>query len=609
MITLPQRDADTRVLVTARGLEITFAIPWAFTGLISALVIVGMLGMFLVTVVTTEVTGMMPEILDVLEFVFGRFWLWLGLPVAVALIACDWWSNEHFILGRESVERQFRCGRIVLNRKRFPSRWVSDPDIESYREKWYVAWRWKGNQRSRRSINSAGLDEADAAEVAARIRQWLDAPDQAREDAGRTTGLALLESAIAVVSSRFGAAVPLLIGLAGLLILAQGWQLYDKPESSGSSGLDVLQVSPGRLVSLHWAFDPGSLYAATVARMRIEAEVEFSVDGQPHQLRLVGRKFEPLFWFSENYQRAARVLGTSSVNFMLPVDRFASLPSDSDWQQWSEIELGRSEEALAAHSSATELLVALDRPDLYMLTRGTLPKPDLLIAFPVGQVDKAMPLFWLEAEQAARAGMPLIRLMPVTALAILLIMLTLPGVLVRSLQRRWMARILVGLVIASLPWWAAHAEVLPRWLGIDSRLSQLTADLVRMHSPDHEHLWITSTQAPLAAGIPVAWTLEQSDSFELLNTLGLAAVMGTGRWPSEAQALEDWIALASDHFAVLSDPELKTFAIDYGSAEGPRRYGHLHWSVVEPAFCRQRPRLGSGFQYERFIDIHFQCDR
>jgi hypothetical protein len=602
-------DSSVKVVTGRQGLEVTLPVAWAFTGTIAALSMIGMVVVVVVVMVTTEITGVIPEIMSILEFVFGRVWLWIGLAVAVVLIAFDRFSNERYIFGARRVERQFRTGSIVTHRERYPLSWISDPQVEQDNDRYYVCWRWKGKTHTRRRLNRIGLAQDEAEAIARRISDWLDAPGtQTDPDIEASDSVWPLEWLLTIVSSRFGVAVPLLLGLTGALLLAQVWLLYKEIDSGGTSGLEQLQVSSGDLKKLQWVIDPATAYQGSHASVRLEAEISFEVEDTAHTLRLAARKFESMLWFESMYQRATEWFGPDSTRFIVPETTLAHLPIDSDWRLWSDLRWAGPEGRGDVPDNVLDLLDGMDRPWLYLVTRATTSRPELPVAFPPSRPDQAMPLAWYEAEREARTNVALPALAPLTLVAALLILFAVPVVLVQSLDRRRIARLLTLVFILAVPWWAGHAQQLPRYVGVDDLIGELTADLLRLHSPVRDHLWLTTIESTNSdRGMVVEWTLEKSGAYELITELGLTELARNHRWPDEPSAREEWQRAAAATFAALSNQALKEYAIAYGQAAGPSRFGELHRMVVEPAFCTQRPRLGTSFDYERFIDLHFRC--
>ena len=597
------------VVTTRRGLEVTMPIAWAFTGNLIGLGMIGMVVVFVIVMVTTEVTGVEPSFLSILEFIFGRVWLWIGMVVAVVLVACDRFSNERFIFGTRRVERQFRSGPVVLNRQRFPLHWISDPVVGEEKGSHYVFWRWKGNTYSRRKLNWSGLAKADAEEIAEQLSNWLQMPEKpADQTADSAIDASALEWLVSVVSSRFGIAVPLLFALTGLLLLAQIWLLYDEIEGGQAAVVPDLQVIPGQLHAFHWVIDPATASSGAHASARMEAEIRFEVDEVSHSLHLAGRKFENIITFHSMFLRASEWFGPDLAQFIIPERTYAQLPADSDWRSWSDLHWARAKDRGDVAPSALDLMTSLDRPWLYLVTQATGKHPPLQVAFPPGRIDRAMPLAWYEAEQAARANVSLLLLVPVTLIAIVMMLLAFPSVLVQSLDRRRAARLLTLAFILAVPWWAGHAQNLPRLVGIDDLVGELAADLIRLHSPERDHLWFRAVSPPESErGVAVDWRLEQSGVQELMTELGLTELAHRRDWPDEATALEEWQRAATATFAALGNDQLKEYAIAYVFAQWPSRYRVFHRRVVEPAFCTQRPRLGMGFDYQRFIDSDFRC--
>jgi hypothetical protein len=133
-----------------RGLEVTIATPWAVSFLLGILVLAGMIITFVIVLITVQVTGAMPEsYLQLLDIVFGRTWLWLGLGFAAVLIFFDRFSNEQYIFGHHLVEYRFRSGSIVLNSRHHPLSWISHPTVDGKDDRWRVTWRWRSRPGSR----------------------------------------------------------------------------------------------------------------------------------------------------------------------------------------------------------------------------------------------------------------------------------------------------------------------------------------------------------------------------------------------------------------------------------------------------------------------------
>jgi hypothetical protein len=595
--------------VTRHGLEVTVAAPWHIASTLAFYGLAGMIATFVFVMIAVHFTGAAPDSFALVETVFGRTWLILGAAMAVVLVARDRLSNEHFILGPAMVERQFRNGRIVLNRERYPLAWISNPGFEERRGQWRVAWHWRGS-RGTRWMSHHPLSREDAEQVTASVRDWLQNPvTRADKGARDNAPLALLHPAVSMLSSRFGVAVPLLLAVAGLVFLAQGWQLYAERELGGAAITDGLQVSDGQLRDLRWVIDPTTAYQGWLAELRLEAAVDYQDEEGPRTLWLASRSSEALPALWQSWPRVAATLGIPAIRFVVPPSVLDQLPAGSRWAQWSDLVWSRrSDEDDTPYPTAARLLTALDDPLLYLTIGADAYRPDLRVAYPPGRPGEAMLLSWWQAEQTARAHVSWQSLLPAALLSAGLVLLSLPGVLVRSLHHRWLARGLVLLLVLAVPLWAVHASNIPRWLGVDEQVEKLTAELLRLHSSEQDHLWLVATPPPAAAGMELEWTLEASAALPLLEVLGIADAARHTRWTSAEQAIEQMITVATAAFAAMSDAQLTRFAIDYVDASRPDRHGSLHAEVISPAFCSQRPRLGTGFNYERYIDMHMTCD-
>jgi hypothetical protein len=575
------------------------------TGILGALAVLLILPIMLALFLTTEVTGVIPSLTSILEFIFGRVGLWAGAVLVLLIIVLDRRSEEHFVFGPDMVEHRLCCGPFVFGRTRFPLGWIKDPDLEEAPGGLRVNWQWRG-RRGRRWMTNEEFSPADARRIESELRHWLDRPRPAASGTALPGHQDVLEGVLTVVTSRFALAVPMLLAAVALLILAHVWQIY---RESPQDQAEPFEVAQGELLEMVWVIDPDSSYSQYVASVRMQATVAFEAAGKEHQLHLASRRSEPLAGFWMWYPRAVTLLGDGGVKFLVPPRLLARVPAGSGWLEWSNMLWARTEDS-TPRPIGLDVLDALDDPWLYLTTRAGSLETELQVAFPPGQPERAMLLSWLDAEREARSSVFLPMLIPITVIAILLVFATLPRVLARSLHRRWIGRIAAALLILALPWWAGQAEAIPRWLNVDSLVVDLTADLLRLHAAEREHLWLVRVNPEPRSGTLLEWSLESSKAYPLLQRLGVADVVQFqqgGNWPDSETAQADIVAAATHTLAFWSVEELKRFAIDYGSNEGPQRYGDLHRQLVEPAFCLQRQRLGTGFLYERFIDLHFPC--
>jgi hypothetical protein len=592
-----------RIARSHQGLEVSIATPWALSGHLVGLAILLFMGAFAVTVVTEHLTGALPDYLLILERLFGRWWLWAGIAVLALLIALDRQSTERTVLGPRLVERQTRTGRFVLGRDRFPLSWVSDPEVEELQGKHYVTWRWTRGLRTRSRVIGEGLSRAEAEEVAARVREWLQSAPAAMEATAEarepSAGAALLDSAVSLVTSRFGLALPAL--------LAAGSLVYQELAAGDEGFARELVVVEGELEELRWVLDPATAYDSISMRIGMEAAIRFR-DGERVQTRwLASRAIEPRYVLDERMLQAAAVFGSPPVRFVVPARTLGKAPAGSDWLDWAEWRWGRRGEEREWPPHELYSLTMLDDPYTYLAVRYSTPEPDLRVAYPAGRPDQAMPLVWWQAEHEARGGVSPAVLVPSSAAALLLLFATLPRVLVRARHHRWLGTACVAALVLALPWWAAHADRLPRWLGADASVAEAMADLLRFHAEERGHLFFRPTAEPWTREPILEWTPDRSGAYPLMVTLGLHEPPAGLPLPSVEAVTAALVARATGAFAAMDDRELRAFAIDYGHHNPTERYRGLHWEVVRPAFCTQRPRLGTGFNYERWIDLSFDC--
>jgi len=213
---------------------------------------------------------------------------------------------------------------------------------------------------------------------------------------------------------------------------------------------------------------------------------------------------------------------------------------------------------------------------------------DWRIAYNGEVPERAMPLQWAEAERLAMEQLNMRDLLVPGGVALLLVLLTLPGIFSFG-SRRSIGRLLAVAVVLAIPWWAEHAEAGVSRLAAGGWALDFAYDRLRNTLPEESrrHAVLQRTRAPSAAapGSPIAWSPERSESAELLRTLDLMTPP-TGLPLPHFDAVADAMRTrARSALLAMTPEELLAFAEMYEAADHRTARRTLHRVVVMPSLC------------------------
>jgi hypothetical protein len=587
-------DPQKRVVaqVTPRGLEITVRTPGAMMGVLSALLIiflvVGMFAMFIFD--SVGVAGEEPIWLELVDLLFGRVWSLLAVVLVIVLLLFDRYSNEHYIFGRDTLERHFRIGRVILNDDDRPLKRIVDPRVEALASRsggYGVTWRVKDRLPFRdEMVRGYPISKREAEAVVEKISAWLAAPGELPIEATPEESplAAMTERASSIIATRVILAIPLLIGVGGLLLLSAIWRHYEWKQAATELAPGFDRVAPGELVSYRWVVEGNNRH---FARVRPYLVVAYTPDdGQQRLLTLTTQRSYQLYELSGNVVPAfAGLVGVPYVEFELPPRAALVGGTRAREEAWPPVDPPNDQEWLDDEFSA--ILRELDRPLDWLYAWWTAPEPDWRLAYSSSAPERAMPLRWQEAERLALASISPTAFTMVGGLALLAIFATLPRIVARSRRRRWIGRLVVLALIIATPWWSPLAERVPSALGVSERLIDGVADLVRLHAAEYESDHALMVRAPARTerkdAVLVRWTPEGSAAREAIATLGLVQELPS-RGVDWDQAIEQVVERAGRRLDRMSDKALLDFTRRYRSAEPPFQ-GDMLDPVILPSIC------------------------
>jgi hypothetical protein len=599
-----RQESRVTTLVTPRGLEVTATTPNQLDSPLFMLFFMLAFAFPIVLFAADVLTGEMPDWLAIGEALFGRVWLWLGLGLAafVLMLVFARYSNEHYIFGPKRIVRQHRIGRVVLASDDRPLPGVAAVRlVQDERGSW--ALKLDGHPRttrggavtfSSRSMVPRPIAEADAHAAHERIVAWLAAPGSVPVEARPQVPapIAALETAASVVTTRLTMPIPLLTGLAALLVLSLGWQHHEAAHGRAEPLPRFDRVVDGELVAFHWVVDvpewTGDEYSA---RVRLRAAIRYHDDaGAARTLWLTSPRSEPLYSFAESVlPGTVPWTGLPWLEFALPQWMHDAAGRGESWADWHAAGAAYDPAAYDPDARAARIIAALDDPYPYLLAQWTAPPGDWRVAYPSTAPHLAMPLRWAEAERAALAGVDPRALLPLGATAAIVALMALPRVIVPSRRRRWIGRLAVLLVMLAVPLWSPHAERVPGWLGIGEWLPAASASVVRLHAPldARGHTAIRRAAAPRESGevVAVRWTPDRSAAWPLIVRLGLDTPPAAPLPDAEAGRLA-LVDRADAALATLEDDDLTAFLAEYVVSGAWSHAGALHTHVVAPALCR-----------------------
>jgi hypothetical protein len=588
-------DPKKRVVaqVTPRGLEITIATPGAMAGVLSALLIiflvVGMFAFFIFH--EMAVTGEEPLWLELVDLLFGRIWSLLAVVLLIVLLLFDRYSNEHYIFGRETLERHFRIGRIILNDDDRPLKRIVEPraeEIDSRSGGYGVTWRVNDRLPFRdEMVRGYPISKREAEAVVEKISAWLAAPGELPVETipEESPLAALAERTVSIIASRLILAIPLLMGVAGLLVLSAIWRHYDWKQAAAGLAPGYDRVVAGELVSYRWVVDGHDRYSAKVRPYLVLSYVPD--DGQQRRLTLTTQRSYELYELSGNVITAfSDLIGVPHVEFELPARAALVGGTRAREEAWPPVDPQDDQEWIDDRFSG--ILRELDRPLDWLYAWWRAPEPDWRVAYSSSAPERAMPLRWQEAERLTLASISPSAFVIVGGVALLAIFATLPRIVARSRRRRWIGRLVVVAVVIATPWWSPLAERLPSALGVSERLIDGIADLIRLHASDYESDYALMVRAPARSdrkeAVLLRWTPEGSAAREALATLGL---MPGVQMPGASfdEAIEQVVERAGRRLDRMSDEALLAFTRRYRAAEPPFQGGYLLDGVILPSIC------------------------
>ena len=576
-------------VVTRDGLEITAPtreVQGTLVGFFVLLVIV--IPVFITFYNQSRAHGI-EDWLHLLDGLFGWTWLGAGLLLAILTVSFSHRSNVRCLIGPRVILREGRVGRIVLSsdswRRPKAVRVDTGSDVG---ERSYL--RIRGGRWYSPETRISGLHTEDAERLAAQVRSWLEAPEEApvEEAESGSMGIAAAETALSIVSSRLSMVFPLLIATVSLLLLVIVWQLH---QAQGGHGVPLPRmdlVAEGELIEHRWVIHaPFGEHGPNDPRAYLRLGVAYvPEDGVSRTLWLRTRHAPPLSGIRREMGITSAMVGLPSLEFQLPTWMAEVTASGEGWAEWRAI--GEDPAASFRSRHAAELLAPLDDPFDNLLRSWTAPVADWRIAYNGEVPERAMPLQWAEAERLAMEQLNMRDLLVPGGVALLLVLLTLPGIFSFG-SRRSIGRLLAVAVVLAIPWWAEHAEAGVSRLAAGGWALDFAYDRLRNTLPEESrrHAVLQRTRAPSAAapGSPIAWSPERSESAELLRTLDLMTPP-TGLPLPHFDAVADAMRTrARSALLAMTPEELLAFAEMYEAADHRTARRTLHRVVVMPSLC------------------------
>jgi hypothetical protein len=598
--------SQVRTVVTARGLEVTATTPNRLGSSLFGLFFLLIYGGIFLFVAADILTGEAPAWREIIDALFGQLWLGLGFAALVLMVAFSGHANDHWIFGRRSLVRQHRLGRIVLGTDDSPLAGVRQVRVE---ERSNGGWgvlldgpekvkRGGGRSYRSRTIVSLPIEREEAEAAGARIRAWLAEPGSLPVESRERVPapIAALEAGASLVTSRLTLAIPLVLGLSALVVLGFGWQHREATLERAAPLPRMDRTAEGELIDYHWFVEThGELGDRSSASARLVAAVRYHDDaGTARTLWLTTQRGLPLYEFGRwQLPATARIIGLPELEFALPEWMREVVARGDGWADWRAAARNEQPGAPPRDARAAGILAELDDPYRWLLARWSAPAEDWRVTYRSGAPEYAMPLRWAEAERAALATVTPRALLPLGAVACVVALLSLPSVIVRSRQRRWIGQVAVVLTVLAVPFWAPYTERVPGWLGLDRWLLDGAAFVLRAHASvetlDHvaiRRAWPPRDSTPT---VRVRWTPERSDAFPLLRRLGLHEPPAGSTDGDTAAARAAMVDRAATALAALDGDALTEFLADYVVSGWERRAGALHESVVAPALCSAAP--------------------
>jgi hypothetical protein len=597
-----------RCVVTPRGLEITIPTPRVIGGKLIILMPLLLMLPFVPLMMPDVFVGDLGEWAREIDQFFGWRWIGIGLAATALLMAFSGFSNQHVVLGTHVTRYQQRIGRIVLDDEGGRLSGVTRVQALEERGRWWVELR---RTEASTPTRLGPVTPEDAAELRDRIQSWLEAPGQLPIEERTRVAVPLLiaESALSTVTSRLTLVVPLLIGTGAALLLAAVWQVHEARAGRSTPIPRLDRVAEGRLAYSRW-----HLYslADSVGAVRVyqQIAIEYVPDhGVPRALWLRTRPATGLRQFAPAYRRHAGRLGTG-LEFSLTDRTLDALAHGQSWGDWHALARRPAEDFRDPHFAARTLAL-LDQPFDILVARWSSSEPDWRIAYSAAAPERAMPLWWAEAEWAMLQQVSTRRLAILAAIAILLIFGTLPR-LVPGRPYRWIGRVAALAVVLALPWWVEHAERGAKHMGIDEIRADLVLDALRIGLPEaqRQHAFIRRIHppAPPQELPPLLWTPEQSVVGPLLPRIGLDAPPPQLPLPDGTAVVSFMRERVAETLGTLDDDALAEFAGDYGAEFWPLRAGELHERVIAPVLCQLADERGAGSAAHRSITRQVRCD-
>jgi hypothetical protein len=583
------KDHRPHSVVTRRGLEVTVPTPAQIPGCLVPFVL--FLGMALVfpIVLAHEFIDGLDGVLRTIDRTFGWWWLGLGAVMTVLTIAFSGLSNRRVVFGHRTLRFQERLGEILMGEDEHLLSAFARVEVQKDLSGSY--WLQLYTVSGRRYARIGPMSERQAIALQPRIQQWLDAPgslpvEQARRE--RTPAL-IAASAISVVSGRLMLVIPTLIAAAGMLLLATAWQIREAQAGRAEPFPRLDRVTDGRLLSYRWHIHTPALDTYG-ARAYLQIAIEYVADdGVARTLWLRSRRAPPLYELPHGpLRQAAERLGVTTLEFVVPDWTRDALAAGATWAEWKQLARSPAHTRPEVYRAAT-LLTMLDRPLHHLAAQAAAPEPDWRVAYRAAAPERAMPLWWAEAEREAMRQVPEEYLLIVGVAASLLIYWTLPG-LVSSPLRRRRGRLAVLAVLLTLPWWAGYAERAAGHLGAGEWMTDRVLDVLRIGVLDelraHEILVRVHEPAAQERGVPLRWTAERSAAAALLPRLGLIPEPGVMPHADSAALVGHLRSRVATTLGALDDDALAAFVADYEGRLRPARDGDVHRELVAPVLCR-----------------------